>query len=75
MTDFGLATLCDNQLGGENDVGTEDYKAPEILKGEPVDEKVDIWAAGVLAFYLFSGGAMPFMPDYDEDEDGNPVVT
>jgi len=35
-------------------------KAPESIRGEAVDLKVDTWAVGVLAFYLFSGGNYPF---------------
>ena len=28
---------------------------PEIVKGEPYDEKVDIWSAGVVVFVMLSG--------------------
>ena len=30
-------------------------------------DKVDVWAAGVIAFYLFSGGNYPFDGDTQED--------
>ena len=41
--------------------------APEILRGEKYDFKVDIFAAGVIAIYLFSGGYTAF--EYDEEQD------
>ena len=53
-----MATSCTKASGSidNNDVGTEDFKAPEIIEEGEQTEKVDIWAVGVLAFYLFSGG-------------------
>ena len=44
--------------------------APEILRGEKYDSKVDIWAAGVIAVYLFSGGWTAF--DVDEEKGESP---
>ena len=35
--------------------GTLDYLSPEMLRGEHHDEKVDVWAVGVLAFELATG--------------------
>ena len=55
LTDFGLATFSDRENENHN-VGSENYKAPEILQGLEGTQKVDIWAAGILAFWLFSGG-------------------
>ena len=42
--------------------------APELFsdQNEGHDKKVDIWALGVIAFYLFSGAKLPFG---SEDED------
>ena len=37
-----------------------------MLRNEKHDEKVDIWAAGIIAYRLFSGGEYPF---YDDDEE------
>ena len=34
--------------------------APEIVKKEAYDSKVDTWALGVLAYCLLSGGKFPF---------------
>ena len=43
------------------------YKAPEMLTAttsEPYNEKIDVWALGVIAFYLLSGGNFPFKSKY-----------
>ena len=69
LTDFGLATPLQGETAQrqlECNVGTLPYKAPEMLRNERYDEKVDIWAAGVIAYQLFTGGDPPF---YDDDED------
>ena len=34
--------------------------APELVKKEEYDQKIDIWAVGVLAFYLWTYGSYPF---------------
>lgn len=35
--------------------GTPLYLSPEILQGNRYDEKVDLWAIGILAFELYLG--------------------
>ena len=35
--------------------GTPLYLSPELLKGQRYDEKVDLWAIGILAYELFIG--------------------
>lgn len=39
--------------------GTPLYLSPELLNGDKYDEKVDLWALGVLAFELHLGSS-PF---------------
>jgi serine/threonine protein kinase len=39
--------------------GTVDYVPPEIVSGTHYDERVDVWALGVLLFELSAGHA-PF---------------
>jgi serine/threonine protein kinase len=39
--------------------GTPLYLSPELLNGEKYDEKVDLWAIGILAFELHLGSS-PF---------------
>ncbi len=43
-------------------VGTQAYMAPEQWRGEAVDGRADLWAAGVILFKLVTG-AHPLEPD------------
>ena len=63
LLDFGLArpvagdvaaTAPDLTLAGQV-VGTPAYMAPEQLDGSPVDERADLFAAGVLLFEMVAG--------------------
>ena len=68
LIDFGFATLLDSdQETLTTQMGTITSYAPEIIQREPVTDKVDIWAAGVIAFYLFSGGNYPFDGETQEE--------
>ena len=60
VTDFGLAKPVDP--GSEPAltamgvvVGTPDYIAPEQARGEPIDERVDIYALGGTLYYVLTG--------------------
>jgi eukaryotic-like serine/threonine-protein kinase len=52
LMDFGLSTLPQ----GQKDIaGTPNYMAPELFGGSPATVAADIYATGVLLFYLVSG--------------------
>jgi eukaryotic-like serine/threonine-protein kinase len=68
VLDFGLAKLLESSgaeasLTGDGAiVGTPSYMPPEQLRGEPVDERADVWAVGVLLYELVTG-RRPFQAD------------
>ena len=55
LTDFGFATKYEPDEMQKNPLGSPAYMAPELFKKLEYDNKVDIWAAGVIAFRLLSG--------------------
>ena len=71
LIDFGLA--CYNHVPLNEKVGAPEFMAPEMLKNKEggrkceYNEKVDIWALGVVTYRLVSK-ELPFAMDEDEDE-------
>lgn len=57
LTDFGVASMVVDRRHAI--VGTPAYLAPEVLRGEPFDHRVDIYAVSCLAYELIAG-APPF---------------
>lgn len=56
LSDFGLADLVNpyTEYLFEK-CGTIGYVAPEIIRGDPYDTKVDLYSLGVIMFILLSG--------------------
>lgn len=54
VADFGFSKMFDNQNLNQM-LGSPLYMAPEIIKKQVYDEKVDIWSTGVLLYILFCG--------------------
>jgi serine/threonine protein kinase len=50
LTDFGLAAPITNGVMRRNATGSREYMAPELWNGEQYNEKVDLWAVGVMLF-------------------------
>lgn len=57
ILDFGLAKLLrgEQAITEEHVLGTVGYLAPEAIKGEPLDLRVDVYAIGVLFYYMLAG--------------------
>ena len=63
IIDFGLSSTFqpdDKKATLTDQVGTASFMAPEILTQDLYDEKVDLWALGVITYLLFSKGKYPF---------------
>lgn len=61
LTDFGVAAVeaAEHITGTHAVVGTLSYLSPEALNGQPVDNRGDIWAFGVILFEM-AAGERPF---------------
>ena len=59
LSDYGVASTTREQLRGAPQAGTLPYMAPEQLRGERVDARIDLYAAGMMAFEFLTGG-FPF---------------
>jgi serine/threonine protein kinase len=61
LSDYGISTQCKEGEKRKTYCGTDEYLAPEVIRGEPYDEKIDIWAIGILIYECFSSsGKTPF---------------
>ena len=70
LCDYGWATYITPGKYLTVYCGTPEYVSPEMLKKYPYNEKVDIWALGVLIFELVFGYA-PFASNFNEDRYNN----
>ena len=56
LADMGYAVQLTEEKNRRNTlVGTPYWIAPEILKEEKYDEKIDIWSFGVIAIEIMKG--------------------
>jgi serine/threonine-protein kinase len=65
VTDFGIAHFGPSSLTSTGVVmGTSRYLSPEQARGEPTDERSDVYSAGVVLFEMLTG-RLPFEGDND----------
>src|SRR5258708_7551828 len=59
VADFGISRMAEGAATSSDMVGTASYAAPEQIRGEAVDGRADLYAAGG-GLYELLGGAPPF---------------
>ena len=65
VTDFGIARFGSSTLTSTGVVmGTSRYLSPEQARGEPTDERSDLYSAGVVLFEMLTG-RLPFEGNND----------
>jgi serine/threonine-protein kinase len=63
LADFGLVRRhSDSGHGGAKVAGTPTFMAPELFRANPASARSDIYAVGVMFYYLLSG-RLPFTAD------------
>lgn len=63
LADFGLVRHLDElAVGGAPIAGTPTFMAPELFRGTPASPHSDLYAVGVMYFYLLSG-RLPYAAD------------
>ena len=56
LLDFGIAKFADLKLTATGQaIGSPRYMSPEQWRGEPVDQRTDLWSLGVLWYQMLSG--------------------
>jgi serine/threonine-protein kinase len=67
ILDFGLARMDGGTMVTTMgmSMGTVAYMSPEQARGEPVDQRTDIWAFGVVVYEMLTG-RMPFPGAYEQ---------
>ena len=79
LTNFGHARRVRDR-GGQQNSGTASrgripFICPEVLAQNPVNNltAVDAWAVGVVMYYMFTGGLLPFEGDSAEEVYNNQI--
>ena len=56
ISDFGVSKLMTIEESMTRGVGTQKFMAPEIINEDEYDEKVDVYAFGVIVFFILNKG-------------------
>jgi serine/threonine protein kinase len=62
LGDFGISRIVEKSNGASTRVGTMDYIAPEVFRGERYDSRVDIYSLGLVLYRLMNNNRLPFLP-------------
>ena len=64
--DFGIARIVDQTKTSLSRKGTYIYMAPEMFRGDPYTESVDVYSLGLVMYKYLNHGRAPFMPDWPQ---------
>ncbi len=64
--DFGIARIVEQTQTFLSRKGTYTYMAPEMFRGDPYTENVDLYSLGLVMYRYLNHGRGPFMPRYPE---------
>ena len=66
VSDFGIAKFIGNENDNENDdefmgqaPGTLKFMPPEILNDDEYDQKIDVYAFGIIVYFILTKGEYP----------------
>lgn len=62
LGDFGISRHMESNAAELSHKGTSNYMAPEIVRGESYDFRVDIYALGIVMYRLLNKNRLPFLP-------------
>lgn len=54
IIDFGFAQYLPEDKSFSKQLGSENYMAPEIVKSEMYNDKVDVWSATIVIYTLLN---------------------
>ena len=61
LGDFGIARKLENATGGFSQKGTPNYMAPEVIRGNDYDARVDTYSLGLVLYRLMNDNRLPFL--------------
>lgn len=64
LGDFSIARNISELTRANTCVGTLNYIAPEVIKNEKYDIRVDIYSLGLVLYKMMNNGRFPFMPKH-----------
>ena len=66
LGDFGIARVMDKGNMASTQIGTKNYLAPEVQRGEKYTSNVDTYSLAMVLYRLLNHGRLPFYPVYPE---------
>ena len=67
LTDFGSSRREEEVVEGGRVEGTEDYLAPELMKGAGISQASDLWAFGCVLYQMLAGKTPSWLKEEDDD--------